>query len=154
MNKRYPIRAAKYLGWMLILFAIIFGIMSLTGTSAVQGVEGMKMMLESKGPTLGLMIILLAGVFPLIGYTTRSINGKLSKEQIVDVMREGGFKLSSYHDNVMVFNAVSPLKKFGMYFEDRIEVSIADGSITLDGMRKEIFKLEYRLNKLIIRDID
>lgn len=149
--KRYVIRAAKYLAWMLILFAVIFIIMDLTDTSAVEGVSGLKQVISGdRGHILMLMIVALAAVFPVVGFMTRNIKGSLTREDIVIMMNGIGFKLSSYEGNSLVFNATNPLKKFGMYFEDRIEIVLEEENIKVDGIRKEVVKIEYRINTLLL----
>ncbi|MFI3267021.1 MAG: hypothetical protein R3Y15_07720 [Rikenellaceae bacterium] len=149
--KRHIIRSAKYLAWMLVLFTAIFVVMNLTKTSAVQGVDGfVQMMSSKKGPMLVFVLIALAAVYPLAGFMKRTVYGTLPKEDIVDVMKELGFKMSEYKDEYMVFNASSPIKKFAMYFEDRIEIAFDGENMTIDGMRKEVVRIEYRFNKLLI----
>ncbi len=152
---RYPIRAIKYFIWLLLLFIVVFIIMNITNTSQVRGLEGFtQMMVSRKGPMLIFAILALSLLYPLVGFMKREIKGNIEKENIVQVMKDLGYNLRNYKGESMVFTARNPMRKLSMYFEDRIEIICNEQGITIDGIRKEVFKVEYRLTKFLLSKED
>lgn len=158
MKNRYAIRAVKYCAWLMIVFMVVFTIMNLTGTSEVRGIEGIKEMFSSgsQGYMLVAVIVALSAIYPSVGFSKREIAGTLvnGSSTVVDVMKRYGFSFEGEENGVMVFHATSIVKKFLMYFEDRIEVSYDGSKITINGMRKELVKIEYRLSTLLLPNND
>lgn len=153
--QRYVVRSVKYLIWILIIFFVIFAMMNITGTSEVKGLSGLMAMAGTeRGKILMAVIVALALAFPLVGFIKRTVNGTFDKSDIDQTMKSIGYKLSEYKGDSMVFHATNPMKKLSTYFEDRIEICVYDKHITIDGRRKDVFIIEYRLNKMLVSKRD
>ena len=151
--KRYIRRALKYMVWIVLLFTVIFIIMNLAGVSEVKGFDGLMAMLQtSRGHMLLLVIVGLSALYPLVGFSRREIPGRLgeNRKELIEAMDKAGFRCESIVDGVMCFRAKSPLKKVSMIFEDNIEISSQEGLVIIEGIRREVVKIEYRLNSLLM----
>ncbi len=147
--ERYFIRSVKYLVWLSVLFALILGIMVLTGTySGEEQVESIFM--SRRGWTMIAVIIMLAAIYPKIGFVKRRIPGDLvsGRGAVMKAMDLSGFVLEEEKDGMMIFKATGTKRLFLM-FEDTVKIYDQDGTIILDGIRKEVVKIEYRLRAFI-----
>lgn len=147
-NKTYIVRSLKYLAWLLILFAVIFTLMQLSGTSRPDAGRDLAELFGSqRGRLMLVVIVVLAAFYPKFGFTRRTVavDFTTDRELILRTFHAGGYSLAGEHGPVMVFRASSPLKRAMMLWEDRITVTDAGGSVVLDGIRKEVVKAEFRL---------
>ena len=97
-TKTYLRRSAKYLLWLIFLFALIFALMLSTGTSRV-GADRMlgELFGSVRGAVMGAVVLLLAALYPKFGFTRRSVRGDLERdrERILHVFASGGYSLVS-----------------------------------------------------------
>lgn len=151
-TKTYLRRSAKYLLWLIFLFALIFALMLSTGTSRV-GADRMfdELFGSVRGAVLGAVILLLAALYPKFGFTRRSVRGDMDRdrERILHVFASGGYSLVSEEGRTLVFRVASPVRRLLMQGEDGIVVSGEEDRIMLDGIRKEVVKAEFRLKSFL-----
>ena len=150
--KTYIVRAAKYLSWLALLFALVFALMVSTGTSRVGAGEALHELFgSSRGMLMIVAIVVLALLYPRFGFTRRSVRADLraDRERILQTLHASGYSLAAESEGEMTFRASSPLKRALLLWEDRITVTADGDSITLDGIRKEVVRAEFRLRSFL-----
>lgn len=151
-TKTYLRRSAKYLVWLIFLFALLFALMLATNTSRVEADRMFDELFGSvRGAVMGAVIVVLAALYPKFGFTRRYVQGDLVKdrERILHVFASGGYSLVSEEEGTLVFRFSSPVRRLLAQGEDKIVVSEEDGRIVLDGIRKEAVKAEFRLKSFL-----
>ena len=93
----------------------------------------------------------LAAVYPRFGFVVRKVEGDVeeNREQIVNAFKSAGFSLRGEEDGVMTFRADGPLRKLMLLGEDEIKVSQYGQWIQIDGIRRGVARVEYRLDSYI-----
>lgn len=149
--KRYPIRAAKYAVYLIILFFILFGVMSAVGNSSPMSV----LWTSSRGLMFLGVVVVFALLYPFFGFTKKRLtfNAAGRVEDVERVMAMCGFKrveAETHGANDMVFEANSKAKKVTMMWEDRIEITTdGDGVSYIEGNRKEAVRAAFRMGTYI-----
>ena len=148
--KTHIVRAVKYLIWLALLFTLVFALMISTGTSRVGAGEALH---ELFGSSRGMLMIATIVVLALLyfGFTRRSVRAdlKADRERILQTLHTSGYSLVAESEGTMIFRASSPLKRALLLWEDRIAVTADGESITLDGIRKEVVRAEFRLKSFL-----
>lgn len=150
--EKYLIRSAKYLLWLIVLFAVILLLMQLTGTARAGAQESLEALFgSSRGATMLAMLVVLALLYPRFGFTSRTLPITLPNhaEAIMKTFTLSGFICVSQSPTEWVFQAATPLKKALLLWEDTIVVSATAQGITLTGIRKEVVKIEFRLRSML-----
>ena len=96
-------------------------------------------------------IVALAAVYPRFGFVVRRVEGDIeeNREQILNAFRSAGFSLRSDEDGVMTFRADNFGQKLMLLGEDEIKVSQYGQWIVLDGIRRGVARVQYRLDSYI-----
>ncbi|MCI7140463.1 hypothetical protein [Alistipes sp.] len=150
--KRYLIRASKYFVALCVLCAAIMALNLMTGMAALSLRETLYVMFHSpRGMLLPAVIVLLAAFYPKFGFITRRIEGDVEehREQILNAFRSAGFELAGEEEGVMRFRARGPLHRLLLLFEDEILVSQYGQWILIEGIRRGVARVEYRLDSYI-----
>lgn len=144
--ERYFIRAAKYFVYLVILLAVIYGVLILTGYSSVESV-----MNSNRRWLLAGMLVLLPLLYPFFGYVSREVktNFETDRDLIVRIFESNGFVLAEENSERMVFEAKTMLMKLRMLYEDKIVVTPRDNFIIISGSRKDVVKTEFRINTFL-----
>lgn len=154
MKNRYLIRSVKYLLWLVFLLVAVMVFMTLTGTSRWSAEENFAVMFGSRRGLLMLaVIVVLALLYPRFGFTERVVNAGLAedREKILKAFVENGYRLEDEQADRLVFRATTGLKKGFLMWEDAITVTAeSDHYIRLEGIRKEVVKVEYRLKSYLL----
>ena len=146
--KTHIVRAVKYLIWLALLFTLVFALMISTGTSRVGAGEALHELFgSSRGMLMIATIVVLALLYPRFGFTRRSV--RADRERILQTLHTSGYSLVAESEGTMIFRASSPLKRALLLWEDRIAVTADGESITLDGIRKEVVRAEFRLKSFL-----
>lgn len=149
--KRYPIRAAKYAVYLIILFFILFTVMRAVGSSSPMSV----LWSTSRGLMFLGVVIVFALLYPFFGFTRKRLtfNAASRIEDVERVMAMCGFKrveADTHGANDMIFEANSKAKKVTMMWEDRIEITTdGDGVSYIEGNRKEAVRAAFRMGTYI-----
>lgn len=152
--KKYLIRAVKYFLALCVLYAIIMALMFLTDTSLLSPAETFRALVRStRGQVLIAAVVLLAALYPRFGFITRQTIGRLSddREQIINAFASEGFRLVRESDAEMIFRGDSFVKRLSLLFEDEIRVTQNGEWITLDGIRRGVARVYYRLDSYLMR---
>ncbi len=148
----YLLRAFKYFVAMCVLCVAIMALMLLSGTSALSLDETLYVMLHTnRYLTLLIAIIVLAALYPRFGFVSRKVEGDLERhrQQLVNAFKSAGFSLSEESDGKLTFRADTLLHRTMLLFEDRIEVSQYGQWIVLEGIRRGVARVGYRLDSYI-----
>ena len=150
--KKYIVRSLKYFFALCVLCIALMGLMLMTGTSALSLDYTLYVMLHTdRYLMLFAAIVALAAVYPRFGFVVRKVEGDVeqNREQIVNAFKSAGFSLRGEEDGVMTFRADGPLRKLMLLGEDEIKVSQYGQWIQIDGIRRGVARVEYRLDSYI-----
>lgn len=145
----YLRRALKYLLYMLVLLAIIFTLMELTRTGNFERFS--EVFFSQRGLLLLAMIVLLGLFYPKFGFVKREVKAdlKADRDKIERAFQMSGYELRSQQEGELIFRAKSPVKRLMFFDEEAIRVAPDDNYITIEGIRKEVVKVEFRLKGLL-----
>lgn len=150
--KKYIIRSLKYFCALCVLCIALMGLMLMTGTSRLT-LDTVFYEMFHTGTYLKLLItiVALAAAYPRFGFVVRKVEGDVeeNREQIVNAFRSSGFSLRSEEDGVMTFRADNFVQKLMLLGEDEIKVSQYGQWIVLDGIRRGVARVQYRLDSYI-----
>lgn len=140
-------RMVKYLLYLAVLFSVIFTIMNLTGTVAVQFNDLSHMFSSSSGKLLAGAFILLGLLHPVIGYVKREmvVNPSSGRDRVIAVMEMCGYEMIEESGSKMQFRAKSKLKRLAMLFEDEILINKDDLPATISGNRRAVTTILFRM---------
>jgi hypothetical protein len=146
MKNRYPIRAAKYFVYLLLLFVVLFGLLLLTRSTSWQTLGAVVH--SGRIWLLAAAFIGLPAIYPLFGYVVREMNLDYDqrRELFGRVLAMNGYRVVSETPDSLVCRAESGMKRAALQFEDRIDIRRDGRRIRIEGPRKEVVRLEYRLN--------
>lgn len=149
---QYFIRSLKYFAALCVICMAVVGLMLVTGTSALTFDETLYVMFHSdRYVTLLAAIVVLAAFYPKFGFVVRKVEGDMEqhREQIVNAFKSAGFSLRREKEGVMTFKADGIVHKLMLLGEDEIKVSQYGQWIVLDGIRRGVARVEYRLDSYI-----
>lgn len=148
----YFLRSLKYFVSLCVLCAALMALMLATGTSALSLDDTLYVMFHTtRYLTLLGAIAVLAAFYPRFGFIRRRVEGDTARhrQQIVNAFRSAGFSLVSEADGRMTFRAEGFVHRLLLLFEDRIEVSQEGPCVLLDGIRRGVARVGYRLESYI-----
>ena len=147
---KYFVRSLKYFFALCVLFVALTWLMTATSALTLEGVL-YEMFHTDRYLRVMLVIIALAAAYPRFGFVERKVEGDIEKnrEQIINAFRSAGFSLRSDKDGVMTFRADSFGQKLLLRGEDEIKVSQYGQWIVLDGIRRGVARVQYRLDSYI-----
>lgn len=148
--KRYPIRAAKYAVYLIILFFILFALLRAFGSASSMSV----LWTTSRGLMFLGVVIVFALLYPFFGFTRKRLTFDAASrvEDVERVMAMCGFKrieADSYGADDMLFQADTTAKKVTMMWEDKVEITTVDGISYIEGNRKEVVRAAFRMGTYI-----
>ena len=146
---KYFIRSLKYFVALCVICVAILALMLATGTSALTLDQTVYVMFHtSRYATLFAAIVVLAALYPRFGFVVRKVEGDVeeNREQIVNAFKSAGFSLRGDRGT---FRADGPLRKLMLLGEDEIKVSQYGQWIQIDGIRRGVARVEYRLDSYI-----
>lgn len=147
---KYLIRSVKYFFALSVLFIALTWLMTATSALTLEGVL-YEMLHTDRYLRVMIVIVALAAAYPRFGFVVRKVEGdvELNREQIVNAFRAAGFSLRAEKDGVMTFRADNFMQKLVLLGEDEIKVSQYGQWITLDGIRRGVARVQYRLESYL-----
>lgn len=147
--KRYPIRIAKYVIYLAVLFVIIFALMNaLNGTQV-----GLKeMFTNTRSLWLLVVVVVFALLYPFFGFTKKSLTMDAAQraEDVQKVMHMCGYiRVDQGENDKMMFRASSGVKRLMLMYEDCITITTTDGLSVMEGPRKEVVKASFRMTTFV-----
>lgn len=149
---KYFIRSLKYFLALCVLCIALMALMLVTGTSALSFHDTLYTMFHTdRYLLLFAAIVVLAALYPKFGFVVRRVEGDVeqNREQIVNAFRAAGFALRGETEGTMIFRAESLLQKLLLLGEDEIKVSQYGQWIEIDGIRRGVARVEYRLDSYL-----
>lgn len=148
---QYVKHSLLYFVRMLLLLALIFGLLRLTGYARVSAEGFLPQMLSGRGLLLLGAILIWAAVYPKVGFVSRAVDADIIKdrESIIFAFSQGGYSLTAENGGEMTFRASSPLKRVWMAFGDAITVKPEGNHVVLTGVRKEVVQTAFRIETAV-----
>lgn len=147
---RYLIRAVKYFFAFCVLYVGVVWLSILTqkGMDISVWDSISATMATERGRMLALAVVALSAAYPFFGFVKRSVKWNMATDadRLVEIFAAAGFALKEQSEGKMVFKANNILDRLVMLFEDEIVVEQQGEQITLDGIRRGVAKVIYRLN--------
>lgn len=147
--KTYLIRSIKYLIWLALLFTVIFVLMIRTGTARGNAEQMLYELFHTqRGWMMIIILMVLAFLYPRFGFTTRRLTGNLmtDREAILAAIHRNGYSVVSESTDEWTLRASSPAKKLILMWEDRLTITQQGDELVIDGIRKEVVRLVFRLS--------
>lgn len=146
--KRYPIRAVKYALQLVVLFILFYGILRAVG---YDNAPLETLWTTNRGLFMVCAIVIFALLYPFFGFMkkTLSFDAQKKAEQVDNVMKMCGFEPLSNNNGVQVYRAVGSAKRLMMLYEDTITITTKDGFSVIEGVRKEVVKIYFRMGTFI-----
>lgn len=151
---KYLIRCGKYFIALCVLYLILMGLMYVTSSSLQSFPEMLTPLFEStRGWVLIAAVVILSALYPKFGFIRRQEIGNLNtnREQILNAFVSEGFKLVRESGHEMVFRGDSFFKRLTLLFEDEIRVTQTGEWITIEGIRRGVARVYYRLQTYLER---
>ena len=147
---RYLIRAVKYFFAFCVLYVGVVWLSILTqkGMDISVWDSISATMATERGRMLALAVVALSAAYPFFGFVKRSVKWDMATDadRLVEIFAAAGFALKLKDEGKMIFKANNILDRLVMLFEDEIVVEQQGEQITLDGIRRGVAKVIYRLN--------
>lgn len=149
---KYLVRSLKYFFALCVLCMAIIALNLATGFSAMTFDEFVFVMFHTpRGLLMPGVIVLLAAFYPKFGFVCRKVEGDAvqNREQIVNAFKSARFSLHREEEGAMFFRADGLLHKLMLLGEDEIKVSQQGPWIVLNGIRRGVARVQYRLDSYI-----
>lgn len=149
---KYLLRSVKYFFALCVLCTALMAMMLATGTSALNFDQTIDALLHTdRYVPLFTAIVVLAALYPKFGFTVRRVEGDIeeNRQQIVNAFASAGFTLRKEEDGALLFRADNLLHKAMLLGEDEIKVTQYGQWIEIDGIRRGVARVVYRLDSYI-----
>lgn len=149
---QYFVRSVKYFAALCVLTVGLMALMILTNTSPLTFEETLYLMFHSDRFLLpACAILVLSASYPLFGFTVRRIEGDLVKHrtQIEHACQASGFRVVEERDGVLIVRGEGFFKRLKLLFEDEIIIRQEGREIVVDGIRRGVAMILYRLDSYI-----
>ena len=146
---KYFIRSLKYFVALCVLCAAIMALNRLSGFATLTLEETFYVMFHTpRGMMLPVVIVILAAFYPKFGFVSRQVEGDIdeNRQQILNAFGSEGFSLRSEEEGTLTFRADNWGKKLLMLGEDELKVSQYGQWIRIEGNRRGVARVQYRLD--------
>lgn len=149
--KKYLIRSAKYFVALCVLLVAIMALNRAMGSTLTIRETFYVMFHTTRGLLLPVVVVVLALCYPRFGFIVRrvEVDTELDREQIVNAFRSAGFSLRREEEGTLFFRADGFVQKLLLLWEDEIRVSQYGQWIELDGIRRGVARVQYRLDSYL-----
>lgn len=152
-TSHYIRRAAGYFIKLIVLVAVLYLLMFVTGSTRVSAAAMLhEMFSTSRGIMLLGALAVLSALYPRFGYVKRVVKAdfRTNREEILNALRKNGYILvSEQSGRQMVFRADSFFKKLVMSFDDAVTVTDSGDTITVEGPRKAVVPVQFRIDTYV-----
>ena len=149
--KKYLIRSVKYFVALCVLLVAIMALNRAMGSTLTMRETFYVMFHTTRGLLLPVVVVVLALCYPRFGFIVRRVEGDTEhdREQIVNAFRSVGFSLRREEEGTLFFRADGFVQKLLLLWEDEIRVSQYGQWIELDGIRRGVARVQYRLDSYL-----
>ena len=149
---KYFVRSVKYFIYFSLLCSFIVYALVLTGMASGDINEIFEGGYNAIWK-IAVFFALVAAVYPKFGFITRKIETDRSWDEVkstaVEYLKAARYVVENESDDTITFRFSSMTGRLTKMFEDRITISRTGAGSTMEGLRKEVFRmvsaLEYRL---------
>lgn len=150
---KYIRRAVGYFVKIVALIVGIYALMWVTGTARVSTEAFWSELFTSgRGMLLWGVVFVVSLLYPLYGFVSRTVKADVVAdwEEIHRAFILAGYNKGRSEGGVTIFRVSSPVRRIVMFGEDLITVTDnGDGTVTLDGIRKEVVQIEFRIHSFV-----
>ncbi|MFI3302316.1 MAG: hypothetical protein SNH35_00955 [Rikenellaceae bacterium] len=148
----YFSRAIKYLLSLCIIYVVVIYAMSFAGVAASTPEATFASLIStSRGIIMIIAILALSFSYPVFGFMRQEVTGDMEsdREAIISSFAAYGFSLRSEGDGEMVFGSDNLIRKITLLFEDKITVTQVGNKLVVEGIRRVVPSVIYRLEAKI-----
>lgn len=149
---KYLNRSVKYFISLCVLTVVLTAALYVTGTAAGSPSDLVHLLFYTpRGWFLIGAVVLLSAIYPRAGYMTVGVEGDTEqhRQQIDDAFRSMGFVPAGEKEGVRFFRAESIVRRLRFRYDDRISVRQNGRWIELEGPRKVVARMEYKLKSAL-----
>lgn len=152
--KLYLERSLKYILRMIVIIGLVFAVMAMLGLLETEGQGVVKMLfMSTNGIILIVVLLLLAAIYPKLAFGTVTVHADIEQDRnaVIEAMRSYGYSPATQEKDVMVFRADKLSKKLLSQFDDAITIKGEGRSISVEGLKKDILRVESRINAHVLK---
>ncbi len=149
---KYFLRAFKYLFSLCALYFVVIYTMHAFGLSALPPHQTLAVLVgTSRGWIMIVAVLALSFSYPVFGFMKQEVSGDITKnrDQIIAAFAANGFSLKSSSKGEMRFVSDNLIKKITFLFEDQIIVAQVGDKLVVEGIRRAVPYIIYRLEGAI-----
>jgi hypothetical protein len=151
--RKYAGRAIKYLIYLVIVFALVIGIFSLTSN---QSFSFYNLFRPGTGIQIVVFLVAMSLIYPLFGYSTKKVylnkGYEEDKKTIVDIFLKNKYKIDCEGADFIRFRHTSLFIRTMRMFEDTITMDFSDNPIKLEGQRKDVYRIARMIEYAVRND--
>lgn len=140
----YLLRVLKYFCYFVILFAVVYALLTLAGYNDMKEYSFMEVMTSSRGMMMCVFIVVMAFVYPLIG-TTKKVLFNMPMAEVIDGMKSVGYHEAKREGEAVIFRADKLSERVLMKFDDAVRVEIIGDQTVFAGARRAIVRTAFTL---------
>ena len=152
--RKYLSRLIKYL---MLLMAMIIILLAIAFLRRGDGINELKeAFLSSNRIRLFLFVVIAYSLiypFLVFGKRERYINGKFSdnRDGFIKAFAEQDYILTKERDTILEFRKRSGFSRIMSLGQDKIEIDISENPVIIDGLRKELRRLDTSLDMNLLK---
>lgn len=149
---RYLVRSLKYFALLCVLYVAIVWLMYWSGSLPEHPWKMMLFVLQTqRGMIMAAAFVVLAAAYPMFGFMRKRIGGSVARnrEQIIRAFQMQGFRLTGEREGEMTFRGDGLFKRLSLLFEDQITVRDTASGLEIEGIRRAVARIAYRLDGYI-----
>lgn len=123
---------------LAVIVGVVFGVLHLLGMLDLGK-------WRVNGPILGAVMVVWAGVYPLMSFMTANVKMAMERERLVNAFASLDYVLVAEEGERMVFRARSILRRVLWNFDDAVSVTRDGGFIDIEGTKRIVPRVESRL---------
>ncbi|PKP37040.1 MAG: hypothetical protein CVT97_07145 [Bacteroidetes bacterium HGW-Bacteroidetes-14] len=140
--KQYITRVVKYMIYLAIVFFIIIGIFALTTQS---GFKFENLFRPGTGGQMIVFFVVISLIYPFFGFVKKKVylNKGFAddREKILEIFVHSRYILIGETSTSLTFRHTSAVVRLMRMYEDDITVDFTDNPITLEGQRKDVYRI-------------
>lgn len=152
--KKHLIRSVKYFVALCVLYLVVMALMFVTNTSLLTPAETFRALVHStRGQVMIAAMLLLSALYPRFGFISRQVVGHLmsDREQVVNAFAAEGFRPVRESEYEIVFRGDTLPRRLSLLFEDEIRVTQNGEWIVIEGIRRGVARVYFRLENHLNR---
>lgn len=133
----------------MVMFAVVYGLMLAVNMAEVRPEQFWDFLFTRRGQLMVVAIVGLSALYPFFGVTTKKMR-HVGSAEIILAMEANGFKLKHKVDKKMVFIPVKTMDRIRLRFDDAIEIDNSGEVTTINGARRAVYSILYKLGGVIL----